>query len=91
MHACKHARTHRKRERGREREGKGGQREQWASTGNSFTAFLLTKASKWEQSKNVMYMVSVIFGGPVGAAYAQAINECKVAAFRTKKSSNVIQ
>lgn len=24
-------------------------RERWASTGNSFTAFLLTKASEWEQ------------------------------------------
>ena len=37
--------------------------EQWASTGNSFTAFLLTKASEWEQSKKEcnVYGVCVIW------------------------------
>lgn len=49
-------------------------RERWASTGNSFTAFLLTKASEWEQGTKEcdVYGLRVIWG-PVRAAYAQPI------------------
>lgn len=49
-------------------------RERWALTGNSFAAFLLTKASEWEQSKKEcnVYGVCVIWG-LVRAAYAQVI------------------
>lgn len=50
-------------------------RERWASTGNSFTAVLLTKASEWEQSKKEcnVYGVCAVWR-TVGAAHVQAIN-----------------
>lgn len=49
-------------------------REQWASTGNSFKAVLLTKASEWEQSKKEcnVYGVCVIWGSG-REAYVKAI------------------